>query len=57
MEKDALSFTLTANDPLAPILIRLWADLWQHAPKSDPQRIIAAREVATAMEQWRREHA
>lgn len=48
------TFTLDATDPLAPIIIRLWADLWQHAPKSDPAKIIAARECATAMEEWRR---
>jgi hypothetical protein len=47
---DEPMFVLLARDPLAPILVRLWADLQR--PLSDPVKNEEARMVAVAMETW-----
>ncbi len=52
---DEPTFVLRASDPMAPILIRLWAaQKWQE--HADPEMIDEARAVADAMDAWRREH-
>ena len=57
-EQDEPVFTLLARDPLAPILIRLWADMRQWSehetgPDSAMQRK-EARQCAEAMDIWRK---
>lgn len=44
-------FVLLARDPLAPILVRLWADLTVARGSHDKND--EARMVAVAMETWR----
>ena len=51
-EPDEQMFVLLARDPLAPILVRLWADLREHAA-GNPSKVNEARLCATLMEQWR----
>lgn len=51
-DPDEPLFVLLARDPLAPILVRLWADLRQQAA-GNPSKVNEARYCAAAMEQWR----
>lgn len=50
---DEPMFVLLARDPMAPILVRLWADLRAHNA-GNPSKVAEARTCATAMEEWRR---
>jgi hypothetical protein len=49
---DEPMFILLARDPLAPILVKLWADLREHAA-GNPSKVAEARMCALAMKQWR----
>lgn len=51
-EPDEPMFVLLARDPLAPILVRLWADLREHAA-GNPSKVFEARTCAIDMEKWR----
>lgn len=44
-------FVLRAQDLLAPIVIRLWADL-ARANKTDEEKVQEAKRLAFSMEQW-----
>lgn len=46
-------FTLRAKDPLAPKLVRLWADLAEDQPADKRDE---ARKCAADMEEWYRQH-
>ena len=49
---DEPMFVLLARDPLAPVLVRLWADLREHFA-DNPPKVREARTCAYAMEIWR----
>lgn len=49
---DEPMFILLARDPLAPILVRLWADLREYAA-GNPSKVFDARTCAIDMEKWR----
>ncbi len=49
---DEPMFVLLARDPLAPILVRLWADLREHAA-GNPSKVFEARDCAIDMEKWK----
>lgn len=51
-EPDEPMFTLLARDPMAAILVRLWADLREHAA-GNPSKVFEARTCAIEMEKWR----
>lgn len=57
---DEPMFTLLARDPLAPVLVLLWATLREQAidagakPESDRAKAEEARQCAQAMSDWRR---
>lgn len=54
---DEPMFVLLARDPMAPVLVRLWADLREHAA-GNPSKVFEARTCAIDMEKWRlRRHA
>jgi len=47
-------FLLMADDPMAPMLVRMWAaQKWSE--HLDPQRVEDARHCADAMDRWRHE--
>lgn len=48
---DEPMFVLLARDPLAPILVNLWADLT--AARGKPDKTAEARACADAMVQWK----
>ena len=49
---DEPMFVLLARDPMAPILVRLWADLRSQAA-GNPSKVSEAKECAAAMDTWR----
>lgn len=49
---DEPMFVLLARDPMAPVLVRLWADLREHAV-GNPSKVNEARDCAIDMEVWR----
>jgi hypothetical protein len=49
---DEPMFVLLARDPMAPLLVRLWADLREHAA-GNPSKVFEARTCAIDMEKWR----
>lgn len=51
-EPDEPMFVLLARDPLAPILVKLWADLRTYAG-GNPAKSLEARMCADAMTLWR----
>ena len=51
-EADEPLFVLLARDPLAPILVELWASLREHAA-GNPSKVAEARACAGAMRRWR----
>src|SRR5882757_2651390 len=53
-EDDEPLFTLLARDPLAPILVSLWAALREHGG-DDKKKVSEARTCAVAMLKWRRD--
>lgn len=50
-EDDEPMFVLLARDPLAPILVELWASL---RAGDDDEKVIEAQAVAEEMRRWRR---
>jgi hypothetical protein len=55
-EPDEPMFVLLARDPLAPILVKMWAELREESTSGDDDVIDEARECADAMERWRKRH-
>ncbi len=51
-DPDEPMFVLLSRDPLAPILVRLWADLREHTA-GNPSKVLEARTCALNMETWR----
>lgn len=51
---DEPMFVLLARDPLAPMLIELWAQLREHHA-GNTSKVFEARECAVAMKAWRRD--
>lgn len=51
-DPDEPMFVLLARDPLAPILVRLWASLRYHLA-GNPSKVKEAIECAASMESWR----
>lgn len=51
-EPDEPMFVLLARDPMAPILVSLWADLREHAA-GNPSKVFEARTCAIEMAKWR----
>lgn len=51
-EPDEPMFVLLARDPLAPILVELWASLRAHAA-GNPSKVAEARTCAESMRVWR----
>lgn len=45
------SFTLLGRDPLAPMLVDMWASLREHLV-GNPSKVARARAVSVAMRQW-----
>jgi hypothetical protein len=57
-EPDEPMFVLLGRDPLAPELVRAWADA--RASRIDhhtSQKVVEARACADAMERWAADHA
>ena len=55
-EPDEPIFTLRGCDPMAPMLVRMWAaQRWQE--HADPEMVADARAVADAMTLWHKQHA
>lgn len=54
-EPDEPMFVLLARDPLAPILVRLWADLAGRGLAKGEKRE-EAFDCSLAMEEWRRKN-
>ena len=58
-EPDEPMFTLLARDPLAALLVEVWASLREiqgcseHPRRNHDAKIIEARECAKAMREWR----
>lgn len=52
-EPDEPMFILLARDPMAPILVRLWADL-RAQNAGNPTKVAEARGCANQMEDWRK---
>jgi hypothetical protein len=52
-EPDEPMFVLLARDPLAPTLVRMWADLT--SDKKD-DKVVEALACANDMEQWRKKN-
>jgi hypothetical protein len=50
---DEPMFVLLARDPMAPILVELWASLREHAA-GNPSKVAEARECAQNMRAWLR---
>lgn len=54
-EPDEPVFVLRGRDPMAPILVRLWAaQQWQE--HADPEVVADARAHADAMTEWHKRH-
>lgn len=47
------AFVLRANDPLAPALVREWADRKRRNLRPDAEEIVDAQKLAFAMEEWK----
>lgn len=55
LSDDEPYFVLRAKDPLAPLLVRMWADLWiDTRGMRDHPKALEAYECASSMEDWRR---
>lgn len=55
-EPDEPMFILLARDPMAPILVKLWANLRAERKPEDSEQCYEAYECAVAMENWRKEN-
>jgi hypothetical protein len=53
-EDDEMVFVLCARDPVAPDLVRIWANC-RDGNGGKPEKVQEARECADAMERWRAE--
>lgn len=53
-EPDEPMFILLARDPMAPILVELWASLRQQAA-GNPSKVAEARQCAAQMQMWKAE--
>lgn len=51
-EDDEFVFVLRANDPIAPQTIRHWCTM--AVGLHEPEKIAAARRIASAMEEWKK---
>jgi hypothetical protein len=51
-EPDEPMFVLLARDPLAPMLVELWASLRAHLA-GNPSKVDEARACAVAMRRWK----
>lgn len=51
-EDDEPMFVLLARDPMAPLLVTLWATMREIRGGCDPKKIAEARECASAMAMW-----
>lgn len=51
-DPDEPMFVLLARDPLAPMLVRLWADLRSYLA-DNPSKVFEAHECAASMDSWR----
>lgn len=51
-EPDEPLFVLLARDPMASVLVDLWASLRDHLA-GNPSKVLEARECAQAMRDWR----
>jgi hypothetical protein len=49
-------FVLRAKDPLAPVLVELWAALRRLASEGEYSKLQEARNCAQTMRAWRREY-
>ena len=49
-------FTLIARDPMASILVDLWADIEEHK-EGNTQKVAEARSCAASMRRWRAKRA
>lgn len=54
-EPDEPMFVLLARDPLAPFLVRQWAEQAE-AEGTSQDKVLEALECASHMERWRREN-
>ena len=54
--EDEVLFVLRAKDPLAPKVVRFWAELAERSGKHEPEKCTEARECADRMEQWWKEY-
>lgn len=52
LEEDEPYFLVKATDPLAPILVEMWASIAELHRTSD-EKIAEARDCANTMRQWR----
>ncbi len=53
-EPDEPMFVLLARDPIAPILVEIWAQLRAEASQTDDSAMVEeAEDCATAMRDWR----
>jgi hypothetical protein len=57
-ESDEPMFVLLARDPMAPALVRLWADARELAAKADRDlaKVDEARKCAADMDRWHGDH-
>jgi hypothetical protein len=53
-EPDEPMFVLLARDPLAPMLVDLWANLRAHLA-GNPSKVIEAQTCAQTMREWLRQ--
>lgn len=54
-DPDEPMFVLLARDPMAPILVELWASLRAQAA-GNPSKVAEARQCAENMRKWKHEH-
>ena len=56
-EPDEPMFVLLARDPLAPLLVELWANLRAEASQEDDSAMVEeSQDCADAMRAWREQH-
>lgn len=55
-EDDEEIFTLLARDESAPMLVELWADLWEAETGWPTAKTEEAREIAKTMREWRKKN-
>lgn len=56
-EPDEPMFILLARDPLAPLLVKMWADMRELTrPETDLRKLDEAQVCAEQMERWKENH-